>query len=355
MAEGKMRALVCRKLGDPTLPLSHDSPLYIDPAYPRPKLSSPTHVRVRVKAVSVNYATPLQIEGKYQERPPLPFVPTGDFSGTVVEVGAQVKGLKVGDNVCGMAAQGAYADELVIEQSYLYLIPSGCDLVEAGGLLVAFGTSHLALVHRANLGSGQVLLVLGAAGGVGLAAVQIGKLLGAVVIGSARGQDKAELLRSSGADFVVDSSSGNFIQDVRAFLKSKNLKGVDVLYDPVGGKLFKDSMKLLNWGAQVLIIGFTSGGIPTIQANIALVKNLTFHGVYWGSYMNHPKRYILQESVEELLSLLAKGSIHVNVYRRFTLSEVNLAFSSIRERKVIGKVMVILDDTENTTDIQSKL
>lgn len=343
-----MRALVCRSLGDPTRPFSDESPLFIDTEHPRPALQSPTHVRVRVGAVSLNFATYLSVLGKYQERPPLPFVPGSDFAGIVEEVGTLVSSFRIGDAVCGVGDVGTFAEEHVLEESHLFLIPDGCDLVAAAGLPVAFGTSHLALTHRAHLRTGQVLLVLGAAGGVGLAAVQIGKVCGATVIAVARGKEKAELLQSIGADVVVDPSDGSLIKNVQSFLKTKKLRGVDVLYDPVGGKLFKDSLKLLNWGAQILIIGFTSGEIPSVPANIALVKNLTVHGIYWGSYLKHQPT-ILRDCMNELLSWLSKGFIKVHVSHKFGLSQIDKAFATIAQRKVLGKVIVSLDESNETS------
>jgi D-arabinose 1-dehydrogenase-like Zn-dependent alcohol dehydrogenase len=165
-------------------------------------------------------------------------------------------------------------------------------------------------------------------------------------------QEKAQLLKDLGADYVVDPSDGGLIKSVQAFLKSKNLKGVDVLYDPVGGKLFKDSMKLLKWGAHILIIGFASGEIPTIPANIVLVKNWTVHGLYWGSYFQH-KPEVLRESTQELLEMLGKGTLRVNVSHTFSLDQANEAFAAIQQRQVMGKVMILpgekLDDMNSTT------
>ncbi|CAA7060472.1 unnamed protein product [Microthlaspi erraticum] len=269
-----MEALVCRKLGDPTATEtgSPESPVEVSKSYPIPPLSSDTAVRVRVTATSLNYANHLQILGKYQEKPVLPFIPGSDYSGIVDAIGSAVTKFRVGDRVC------SFAQFIVADQSGLFLVPERCDMVAAAALPVAFGTSHVALVHRARLTSGQVLLVLGAAGGVGLAAVQIGKICGAIVIAVVRGTEKTQLLKSMGADHVVDLESQNVISSVKEFIKTRKLKGVDVLYDPVGGKLNKDSgkesMKVLSWGAQILVIGFTSGDVPVIPANIALVKRI---------------------------------------------------------------------------------
>ncbi|KAJ4978524.1 hypothetical protein NE237_009304 [Protea cynaroides] len=340
-----MEAVVCRKLGDPTIPISESSPITLSTSHPIPALTSSTSIRVRVKATSVNYANYLQILGKYQEKPPLPFILGSDYSGVVEAVGSQVSKFKIGDRVCSIAAVGSFAQFIVADQNDLFFVPDGCDLVAAGAVPVAFGTSHVALIHRAQLSSGQVLLVLGAAGGVGLAAVQIGKICGATVIAVARGDEKVQLLKSLRVDHAVDLSKGSVIESVREFLKSRNLKGVDVLYDPVGGKLLKECLKLLKWGAKILVIGFASGEIPVIPANIALVKNWTIHGLLLGSYkILQPA--VFEDSIKESLSWVARGLITIHISHSYALSEANLAFSAIKERKVIGKVMIAIDDNK---------
>ncbi|EOY20220.1 GroES-like zinc-binding alcohol dehydrogenase family protein isoform 2 [Theobroma cacao] len=359
-----MEALLCRRLGDPASSAPdgnnpESSPIVVSRNHPIPDLDSPTAVRVKVKATSLNYANYLQILGKYQEKPPLPFIPGSDYAGTVDAVGPAVTKFKVGDRVCSFASLGSYATFIVQDQSHLFGVPKGCDLVAAAALPVAFGTSHVALVHRANLTSSQVLLVLGAAGGVGVAAVQIGKVCGAVVIAVARGAEKVQFLKSLGVDHVVDLSNQHVTASVKEFLKSRNLKGVDVLYDPVGGKLTKETMKLLNWGAQILVIGFASGEIPVIPANITLVnysfnvaevggqrhvmKNWTVHGLYWGSYRTH-RPAVLEDSIRELLSWVERGLITIHISHIYSLSEANHAFSAIKDRKAIGKVMIAFDD-----------
>ncbi|KAK5770100.1 hypothetical protein PVK06_046250 [Gossypium arboreum] len=307
-----MEALLCKRLGDPTS--SSEPPIELTQNHPIPKLDSPTAVRIKIKATSLTFATYLKILGKYQEKHPLPFIPGSDYAGTVDAVGPSVTKFKVGDYVCDVSPIGSFASFIVQDQSRLFEVPKGCDLVAAAGLPVAFGTSHLALVHRANLTSSQVLLVLGAAGGVGLAAVQIGKTSGAVVIAVARGDEKVQLLKSLGVDHVVDLMNQDVTVSIKEFLKSRNLKGVDVLYDPVGGNLAKETRKLLNWGAQILVIGF-------IPANIILVKNWTVHGFYWGSYRIHQPA-VLEDSVRELLSWMEKGLITVHISHTYSLSKV---------------------------------
>ncbi|XP_021752375.1 quinone oxidoreductase-like protein 2 homolog [Chenopodium quinoa] len=340
-----MEAIVVRKLGDPsTANLSDEnSPIFLSKNEPLPELKSPTAIRVRVRATSLNYANYLQVLGKYQEKAPIPFIPGSDYSGVVDAVGSQVSKFRVGDRVCSVANLGSFAQFVVDDESKLFKVPEGCDLVAAAALPVAFGTSHVGLVHRAQLKSGQVLLVLGAAGGVGVSAVQIGKVCGAVVIAAARGPEKVQFLKSLGADHVVDISQDNVITSVKEFLKARKLKGVDVLYDPVGGKLTKDAMKVLNWGANILVIGFASGEVPIIPANIALVKNWTIHGLYWGSYRIHCPS-VLEYSLQELLSWLARGMISIYISHKYSPAEANLAFAAIKDRKAIGKVLITFND-----------
>ncbi|KAJ4836142.1 hypothetical protein Tsubulata_051150 [Turnera subulata] len=340
-----MEALVCKKLGDASLPLSsEESPLVLTRTHPIPQLgSSPTAVRVRVKATSLNFLNYLQIAGQYQEKPPLPFVPGSDYSGTIDAVGPGVTRFKVGDRVCSSNIVGTFAEFFVTEEAKLFHVPDGCDLVAAAAVPVAFGTSHFALLRRAQLTSGQVLLVLGAAGGVGLSAIQVGKVCGAIVIAVVRGPEKVQFLKSFGVDHVVDSSEGSIIRSVKDFLKARKLEGVDVLYDPVGGKLTLESLKLLKLSAQILLIGFASGEVPVIPANIALVKNWTVHGFYWGRYplLEGSLSY---DSVKELLSWVARGLITIHISHTYRLSEASLAFSTMKDRQVLGKVMLTIGD-----------
>ncbi|XP_074286467.1 uncharacterized protein LOC141611750 isoform X2 [Silene latifolia] len=340
-----MEALIVRKLGDPTTPpsSSENSPIIVSRNTAIPELTTPTSVRIKVAATSLNYANYLQVLGKYQEKAPLPFIPGSDYSGVVIAVGSAVSKFVVGDRVCSLANLGSFAQYLVADQSELFKVPEGCDLISAAALPVAYGTSHVGLVHRAQLKSGQVLLVLGAAGGVGLSAVQIGKVCGAIVIAVARGGEKVQFLKSLGVDHVVDPSQSDIIPNVKEFLKARKLKGVDVLYDPVGGKLTKEALKLLNWGANILVIGFASGEVPVIPANVALVKNWTVHGLYWGSYRIHCPS-VLDLSLQQLLSWLANGLISINISHTYSLAEANLAFAAIKDRKVIGKVIIVPND-----------
>eukprot|EP00897_Mesotaenium_endlicherianum_P000048 jgi/Mesen1/10043/ME000073S09318 len=188
----------------------------------------------------------------------------------------------------------------------------------------------------------QAVLVLGAAGGVGVAAVQIAKKCGAIVIAAARGKEKADFLRSLGADEVIDTEALPLKDGLKKVLGARKLRGVDVLLDPVGGQQFKDSLRVVKWGGHVVVVGFASGAIPTIQANIALVKNLTVHGLYWGSYMTH-RPAVLRDSLRQLFAWLADGSIRVPISHRHPLQEAHLAYKALLERRAMGKAIILVD------------
>lgn len=354
-----MRAVLCRKLGDPTLPLGNESSaLELSASVPPPVLPSPAigrdrHVRIRVAAASINFADALRIMGKYQERSKPPFIPGAEVSGVVMEVGGGVRGLKAGDRVCALVGTGGFAEEVVAEESSVFLLPAAIGLHESAALPIAFGTAHLALVHRCSVRPLQVVMVLGAAGGVGIAAVEIAKMKKAIVIAVARGAKKCAMLREIGADFVVDTAmEKNVGGSIREFLKAGKLKGVDILLDPVGGALFQTGLKLLVWGGQIVIIGFASGDIPSIKANIALVKNLTVHGLYWGSYLQHHPA-VLRESMGELMDSVASRNLQMHISHTFPLSKIDEAFKALMSREVIGKVLVHVKEKEGFSFLPS--
>ncbi|KAK9915971.1 hypothetical protein WJX75_006753 [Coccomyxa subellipsoidea] len=334
-----MRALVCSKLGDPLATEIGKNPLDIVQNHPKPELRD-RDVRIQIVAASLNFADALQVQGQYQDKPPLPFIPGSEVSGIVTEVGSKVRSVKSGQQVCAVTRGGAFAEEVVVPEGAVLKLPQGVDLVTAAGLPVAFGTSHVALKERANLQPGQTVLVLGAAGGVGIAAVQISKAMGAKVVAVCRGSSKAEALKRLGADAVIDTSQ-HPDTPLRALIKKEAPKGIDVVYDPVGGSAFQEALKVAKWGAQILIIGFASGTIPKVAANIALVKNLTLHGVFWGSYMQH-KPSVLQKSLQELVSWWAEGKISIPVSHRFPLEQFKEAFKTLMHREAVGKVLLLL-------------
>lgn len=331
-----VKALVCEKLGNPAL--ADISVLKVS-KIAAPYLP-PNCVRIRVVAAGLNFADALQIQGQYQERPALPFVPGSECSGIVTEVGRDVRSIKPGDRVVAVTQNGAFAEEVVAPGLSTVKVPSSCDIEAAAGLPVAFGTAWMALHDRANVTPGQTVLILGAGGGVGLAAVQISKILGAKVIAVARGSSKMAALKAAGADVCVDMN-GKKAEELKG-LMSQRMHGkaakVDVLFDPVGGALFTEAFKMMAWGGHVVIVGFASGKIPSIPANIALVKALTISGIYWGKTMKeNPTAF--RQSLESVARLFAGGDIFVNVSHKYSLEEAREGFSVLMNREIIGKLL----------------
>jgi len=322
-----MRAIVCNALGEPET-LSVET------------LSSPalgqTQVRVLVHAAGVNFADGLMVAGTYQEKPPLPFTPGFEIAGTVAEVGSAVTDLKIGDRVLGLTGVGGYADEAVVEAGATYKIPDMMGFEAAAGFPIAYGTSHGALEWRADLKPGETLLVLGAAGGVGLTAVEIGHAMGANVIAAASSPEKLAVAKSRGAAHLIDTSS----EDLRARVKDLTQgRGVDVVYDPVGGDLFDASLRSIAWEGRIIIIGFAGGKIPQIPANLLLVKNCSAVGFYWGSYRaKNPAR--VRASFETLLGWVAEGKLRPHISESFALEDAAKAIRVLQSRKATGKVVL---------------
>ena len=335
------KALVCAQLGSPVAPVgAAGSALQLQ--HVPSAACQPKSVRLRVVAAALNFADALIVQGKYQEKPTLPFIPGGEVSGVVTEVGSNVKTLSVGDSVVAvLVAYGGFATEVVVRAADCTRVtPTPLfTLEQAAALPVAYGTAHVALKHRCSLLPGQTVLVLGAAGGVGLAAVQLGRLLGARVIAVARGTVKCAALREEGADLVIDSSSLDK-HGLRGPVSAFAPRGVDVLFDAVGGDLFKDAMRTLGWGARVAIIGFASGSIPSLAANVLLVKNVTVHGIYWGSYAKHDPA-TLRDSLRQLLGWASEGRLRVRIHAALPLEQAHLAFGALLERRAIGKVILL--------------
>ena len=286
------------------------------------------------------FSSSTHTQGTYQERPKLPFVPGSECSGVIIEVGRDVRGLQPGDAVAALTpGGGAFAAEAIAPAIGVVRLPPGCDLEAAAGLPVTFGTAWMGLNDRARVQPGQVVLVLGAAGGVGLAAVQLAKALGARVIAVARGQSKIDALKSAGADVCIDLAQHK-ADEVRRLVRSAAPLGVDVLFDPVGGVLATEAFKTMRWGGHIIIVGFASGKPPALPANIALVKNLTIHGLYWGAHMQHdPKAF--RASLDAVARLFAAGDIAVNVSHRYSLEQAPEAFSVLLKRGVIGKMVLL--------------
>jgi len=322
-----MRAVLCREFGPvERLELSE---------LPAPAIASGS-VRVAIHAIGVNFADLLIVQGKYQERPPLPFSPGFEIAGVVTEIGPGATGVRLGDRVLGTMEHGAYADEAVLPAERVLPIPAAMDFPSAAGFPVAYGTSHGALEWRARLKHGETLLVLGAAGGVGLTAVEIGKAMGATVIAVAGGGAKLEVARRQGADHLIDYSH----EDLRSRIKEiTGGCGPDVIYDPVGGDAFDQCLRSIAWEGRVVVIGFAAGRISQIPANLVLVKNCDVIGFYWGSYRRH-KPELVRQSCQKLLSWFEAGKLKPHVSHTLDLADAGHALALLAERKATGKVVL---------------
>ncbi|MBI5165528.1 MAG: NADPH:quinone oxidoreductase family protein [Magnetospirillum sp.] len=322
-----MRAMVCPAHGQRLAPAD----------LPVPTLG-PGQVRIRVIAAGVNFADTLAIAGTYQDKLAPPFVPGLELSGTVIAVAPDVGSCRVGDVVAAVVTGGAFAEEAVAAAADVFVLPPGLDPLAAAGFPVVAGTAHLALAWKAALKPGETLVVHGAAGGVGLTAVEVGKALGARVIATAGGADKLRIARDHGADETVDSRS----EDVRARIKAlTGGRGADVVFDPVGGPLFEASLRSTAADGRLLLIGFAAGAVPQIPANILLVKNLTAIGFNWGAYRRlNPAA--LRESMETALSWWAAGRLSLRVSTVLPLAEAEAALDLLRTRRATGKVVVAL-------------
>jgi NADPH2:quinone reductase len=288
---------------------------------------------VRIAACGLNFADLLMLKGSYQDTPAPPFTMGMEIAGTVEALGPDTDGPAPGTRVAVFAGHGGLAEAGVFPAARLIPIPDAMPFEEAAGFLVAYGTSHLALGHRARLQKGERLLVLGAAGGVGLTAVEIGARMGAEVIACARGADKLAVAEAAGATHLIDSDT----QDIRAEVKA--LGGADVVYDAVGGEQFKAALRATNPGGRLIPIGFASGEVPQIPANILLVKNLDVIGLYWGGYLNFAPR-ILSDSLAQLFAMYEAGGLQPHIGATYPLDRAAEALALLKSRKSTGKVVV---------------
>lgn len=324
-----MRAILCREHGGPEGLVLADLP---DPD------PGACGVAVRVRAAGLNFADLLMLRGQYQEQPALPFVPGLEVAGEIERIGAGVGGLRVGQRVLAILGHGGLAERAVAVASDVVPLPDHVDDVTAAGFAIAYGTAYGALRWRADLHAGETLLVHGAAGGVGLTAVEVGKAMGAVVIATARGADRLAIATEHGADHALDSESPDLRERIRALTDGR---GVDVVFDPVGGSMFDLSLRTVAWEGRIVLVGFASGKVPQIPANILLVKNVAALGFYWGSYRKHdPER--LRESFAELFRWHEEGRIRPLVSTRLPLEQAPQALQLLADRRSTGKVVVTL-------------
>ncbi|MBO9474355.1 NADPH:quinone oxidoreductase family protein [Shimia sp. R10_1] len=314
--------------------VSHDEgPKLVDIPTPTPGAGQ---IRVKIHACALNFGDLLMIKGTYQDTPPPPFTLGMEVAGIVDAIGPDTTGPEIGTRVLVFGGSGGLADYGVYEAASAVPIPKNMPFEEAAAFPVAYGTSHVALDYRARLQPGENLLVLGAAGGVGLTAVELGKLMGANVIACARGADKLRVAQSCGADHLIDATSA----DIRAEVKA--LGGADVVYDPVGGEQFKAAFRACRPEARLLPIGFASGDIPQIPANHLLVKNLTVMGLYWGGYLRF-KPEVITNSMSTLFGWYDAGKLTPHVSHTLPLGEAAQAYELLRSRKSTGKVVVSIN------------
>ncbi|MGB7241887.1 MAG: NADPH:quinone oxidoreductase family protein [Sulfitobacter sp.] len=314
------------------IPAAGAAPTLTDISVPTPGSKD---VRLAIKACGLNFADLLMVTGTYQDTPNAPFTMGLEVAGIVDAVGKDVSGLTPGDRVAVFGGQGGLADFGVFPADRIVKIPDEMSFDDAAAFQIAYGTSHLALTHRAHLQKGETLLVLGAAGGVGLTAVEIGKHLGATVIAVARGADKLAVAKSAGADHLLDADTDDLLGALKA------LGGVDVVYDPVGGDAFKAAFRACKPEARILTIGFASGDVPKVPANHLLVKNISLLGFYWGGYMAF-KPQTLINSLNALMALYVAGSIKPHISHRLPLAQAAEGLDLLRLRKSTGKVVITM-------------
>ncbi|MBL7251040.1 NADPH:quinone oxidoreductase family protein [Alloalcanivorax sp. C16-2] len=325
-----MRAILCKELGPADKLVIED--------VPSPEVSG-DGVKVKVKAAGLNFPDTLIIEGKYQIKPELPFSPGGEMAGEIVEVGPDVKHLKPGMRVMGLTGYGAFAEEMVVAENRVIPVPDSMSDETAAAFSMVYGTSYHALKQRANIQPGETLLVLGASGGVGLAAVELGKAMGATVIAAASTDDKLQVAKEAGADELINYSE----EDLKQALKSRYPKGIDVIYDPVGDRFTEPALRNMAWNGRFLIVGFAAGEIPRIPANLALLKGCSIVGVFWGAFTQHePKEHI--QNVKELMQLFAEGKIDPRVSEVFPFEQYEDALAALTSRRAKGKVVLKVSD-----------
>lgn len=323
-----MKALMCTEYGPP------QNLSVQEVASPRP---GPGQVLVDVKASALNFPDGLMVQGLYQVKPPLPFSPGAELAGLIQEVGEGVQGLSVGDRIIGFPGVGAFAEECVVNAERLLPLPEGMDFATGAALVLTYGTSLHALADCGRLQAGETLLVLGAAGGVGAAAVEIGKAMGARVIAAASSDDKLALCRRLGADETINYSG----EDLRKrALELTDGRGVDVVYDPVGGSYTESALRATAWRGRLLIVGFAAGDIPKIPLNLALLKERSLVGVYWGDSTRHdPRGHV--KNMKQLMAWFAGGKIKPVVSEQVPLAEAPGAIARILSRQVKGKVVIL--------------
>ena len=321
-----MKAVLCHAFGEPDgLRVEEIEPSHLEHG----------QVRIGVHAAGVNFPDYLMVTGKYQVKPPLPFTPGIEAAGKIIECAPDVVDLRPGQRVVALARRGgAFASQLTLPAPFVVPIPDIMDFVTAAGFSVAYGTAHLALTHRGQLRSGETLLVTGAGGGVGLAAVEVGKRLGARVIAAAGGADKLKIASEHGADDLIDYQTTSLRDRIKDLAG-----GVDVVFEPVGGDIFDQCSRVMNWEGRLLVIGFASGRTPSAPANLILVKNYSLIGVVFGAHIEKFPESV-RPRIQELLRWYNDGSLRPYISRTFPLDQAAVALNEMAARNVRGKIVL---------------
>lgn len=329
-----MKALLCKTLGLP------DALVYEETADPQP---GPGQVIVDMKAAGVNFPDALIIQGKYQFKPALPFAPGAELAGVVSQFGEGVKNVKVGDRVIAMCTHGAFAEKVLVQAKQIIPMPPSISFETAASFTLAYGTSYHALKGRARLKEGETLLVMGAAGGVGLAAIQIAKALGAKVIAAASTDEKLAICKENGADELINYGNDYNTENLRQRVKElTGGKGPDVIFDPVGGKFAEAAFRSIAWNGRYLVIGFADGEIPSIPLNLPLLKGASIVGVFWGEFVNR-QLFDFIKDLGEMFALIDQGKLKPLVSKTYPLSRGGQALQDLLDRKVMGKVVIAVD------------
>ncbi|MDR2316314.1 MAG: NADPH:quinone oxidoreductase family protein [Pseudomonas sp.] len=323
-----MKAVLCKTLG-PARNLVLE-----DVASPLPKKNE---ILLDVQAAGVNFPDTLIIEGKYQFQPPLPFSPGGEAAGVVAAVGEKAGAFKVGDRVMALTGWGAFAEQVAVPFYNVLPIPASMDFTTAAAFGMTYGTSMHALRQRGQLQAGETLLVLGASGGVGLAAVEIGKAMGARVIAAASSAEKLAVAKAAGADELIDYSQASLRDEIKHLTGGQ---GVDVIYDPVGGELFEQAVRGLAWNGRLLVVGFASGTIPQLAANLVLLKGAAVLGVFWGAFAQHQPEDNAA-NFKQLFAWHAEGKLKPLVSQIYPLAEAGAAIEKLGQRQAVGKLVVL--------------
>ena len=322
-----MRALVCNEYGS-TQNMAVEQRDDLEPGQGQ--------VLIDVRGAGVNFPDILTVEGKYQFKPPLPFIPGTEVSGVITKVGKGVTGRSVGDEVVGTTETGAFADQIVTSEHSTFLKGDRMSFEQAAGFAITYGTSYYALKQQANLQEGETVLVLGAAGGVGVSCIQIAKAMGARVIAAASTDDKLDYACKAGADLRINYSNENLKEKVKELTGGK---GADVIYDPVGGDYSEQAFRAVAWDGRFLVIGFAAGPIPRMPLNLALLKGASLVGVFWGSWMARDP-LASKQNFEELVEMVDAGSFSPLVSEVYSMHDFQKAFACISERRAKGKVVL---------------